>query len=150
MSFQYVTLSYHYLLKVFQLLLSPQNFTPKVENIMRYFPNATSLESEGRALNSLNKAIDLKTWQAKATSDDLHTLYKGKITNNTGYRLYDLMFAIYYTNPEARFLRSEMQIRFRELMEGELTVDELRDIAVAKFKKPEPAKAEEESQLFDQ
>jgi hypothetical protein len=73
---------------------------------------------------------DLKNWQGKANSDDLHALFTGEITNKTHYQFHDLFFTLHYTEQSARWFRREVLTNFRELLAGTTTLEEIRKQAI--------------------
>lgn len=95
---------------------------------MRTLPDVTVVASEDCNCSN-NSCLPLKVWLEKANCHDLHALYSGAIRNQSGYQLHDLMFSLYYKNPDARFFRNQMQQKFRELIEGELTVLQIKEQA---------------------
>jgi hypothetical protein len=96
---------------------------------MRNLPHIITVHSDGCKCEQKNTCIDLKHWQEKANSDDLHALYIGEVANNTGYQFHDLMFNVHYKDRSARFYGQELITNFRELIAGTTNVIEIKEQA---------------------
>lgn len=96
---------------------------------MRNLPHIITVHSDGCKCEQKNSCIDLKHWQDKANSEDLHALYVEEVINDTAYKFHDLMFNVHYKDKSARFYRHELITNFRELIAGTINVIEIKEQA---------------------
>lgn len=97
---------------------------------MRNLPAVTEILPESRAI-SAPSACDLKNWLSLANSEDLYALYLEEISNKTGYRFYDLLFSLYYEDKTARRFRDGIRRNFRELINGTVSIIDIKTLSLA-------------------